>query len=94
MNNTLQPSTGLLFPRKVLNSKHITKRNIACALVHAILTLIDRRHANVVVEELAELHQEHGVARVRVADVVVEGGGDLTRATAAGCQSQSAAGDG
>ena len=44
---------------------------------HTPLTLIDGRQADVVVEELAELHQEHGVARVRVADVVVERGGDL-----------------
>ena len=55
----------------------------------APLTLVDGRQADVVVEELAELHQEHGVARVRVADVIMQRGGDLTRRRQRGARHRS-----
>ena len=42
-------------------------------------TFVYRRQTDIMIEELAELHQDHGVARVRVADVTVQVGGDPPR---------------
>ena len=45
----------------------------------SVPTFMYGRQTDVMVEELAELHQDHGVARVGVADVTVHAGGDAPR---------------